>query len=96
MAKQKSIFRKIGESIKAGGTAVADVAQAAITASSDLPEGGGYRPVKNQRWAREIEASDEKNPAAKRSKRKKAKRAAKKSSKKPSKKPSKKSKKKKL
>ncbi|MDI1344716.1 MAG: hypothetical protein PSV22_11530 [Pseudolabrys sp.] len=71
MAKHKSAFRQISDSIKAAGTAVADVAQAAIIASSDLPEGGGYRPVKNQRWAREIEASDERKSVAKRSKTKK-------------------------
>ena len=82
MAKQKSIFRQFRDSIKAGGRAVADVAQVAITASSDLPEDGGYQPVKNQRWAREIEASDEKKLPAKRSKRKKVKRAAKKTGKK--------------
>jgi len=82
MAKLKSIFRQIGDSIKSSGTAVADVAQAAITASSDLPEGGGYRPVKNQRWAQEIEASDEKKSTVKKSKLKKVKRAAKKASKK--------------
>lgn len=86
MAKQKSVFRQISDSIKAGGTAVADVAQAAITASSDLPEGGGYRPVKNQRWAQEIEASDAKKSTGKKSKRKKVKRAAKKTSKKSKKK----------
>ena len=96
MAKQKSVFRKISDSIKAGSTAVADIAQAAITASSDLPEGGGYRPVKNQRWAQEIEASDAKKSAAKKPKRKKVKRAAKKTGNKTSKKTSKKSKKKKL
>ena len=86
MTKQKSAFRQMSDSIKAGGTAVADVAQAAITASSDLPEDGGHQPVKNQRWAREIEASDEKKLTAKRSKRKKVKRAAKKTSKKSKKK----------
>jgi hypothetical protein len=86
MAKQKSVFRQISDSIKAGGTAVADVAQAAITASSDLPEGGGYRPVKNQRWAREIEATDAKKSTAKKSKRKKVKSAAKKTGKKSKKK----------
>jgi len=96
MAKRRSVLRQISDSIKAGGTAVADVAQAAITASSDLPEGGGYRPVKNQRWVREIEASDGKKSTAKRSKKKKVKRAAKKTGKKISKKTSKKSKKKKL
>ena len=86
MAKQKSVFRQISDSIKAGGTTVADVAQAAIIASSDLPEGGGYRPVKNQRWAQEIEASDAKKSTAKKSKRKKVNRAAKKTSKKSKKK----------
>ena len=86
MAKPKTVFRKISDSIKAGGAAVADVAQAAITASSDLPEGGGYRPVKNQRWAQEIEASDAKKSTAKKSKSKKVKRAAKKTSKKSKKK----------
>ena len=86
MAKQKSVFRQISDSIKAGGTAVADIAQAAITASSDLPEGGGYRPVKNQRWAMEIEASGAKKSIAKKSKRKKVKRAAMKASKKSKKK----------
>jgi hypothetical protein len=80
MANEKSAFRQISDSIKAAGTAVADVAQAAIIASSDLPEGGGYRPVKNQRWAREIEASYEKKSIVKRSKKKKVKRAAKKPS----------------
>ena len=86
MAKQKSIFWQFRDSIKAGGTAVADVAQAAITASSDLPEDGGYQPAKKQRWAREVEASDEKKLTAKRSKRKKVKRAAKKTGKKSKKK----------
>ncbi len=86
MAKRKSVFGKIGDSIKAGGAAVADIAQAAITASSDLPEDGGYRPVKNQRWAREIEATGAKKSAAKKSKKKKVKRAAKKTGKKSKKK----------
>ena len=75
----------VGERL-AAGTAVADVAQAAIIASSDLPEGGGCRPVKNQRWAQEIEATDAKKSTVKKSKRKKAKRAAKKTSKKSKKK----------
>src|SRR5665647_1698272 len=70
MAKQKSAFRQMSDSIKAVGTAVADVAQAAIIASSDLPEGGGYRPVKKQRWAQKIEAADAKKSTAKKSKRK--------------------------
>jgi hypothetical protein len=86
MAKQKSIFRKTSDSIKAGGTAVTDVAQAAITASSDLPEGGGYRPVKKQRWAQEIEGSDTKKSTAKKSKLKKVKRMAERTSKKSKKK----------
>ena len=81
MAKQKTVFRKITDSIRAAGTAVADVAQASIIASSDLPEGGGYRPLKNQRWAMEIEAGDEKKSTAKRAKSKKVKRAAKKTTK---------------
>ncbi|MEI9805924.1 MAG: hypothetical protein WDN48_18020 [Pseudolabrys sp.] len=86
MARQKSIFGKIGDSIKVGGAAVADVAQAAITASSDLPDGGGYRQVKNQRWAQEIEATGAKKSTAKKSKKKVVKRAAKKTSKKTKKK----------
>ena len=86
MAKQKSVFRKIRDSINAGGTAIADVAQAAITASSDLPEHGDYRPVEKQRWAQEIEASEAKNSNAKKSKWKKIKKAAKKTSKKSKKK----------
>jgi hypothetical protein len=76
----------MSDSIKAGGTAVADVAQAAIIASSDLPEGGGYRPVKKQRWAQEIEATDAKKLTAKKSKKKTVKRAVKKTSKKSKKK----------
>ncbi len=86
MAKRKSVFLQMSDSIKVGGTVVADVAQAAIIASSDLPEGGGYRPVKNQRWAQEIEASDSKKSTSKKSKSKKVKRAAKKASKKSKKK----------
>ena len=86
MAKQKSAFRQMSDSIKAVGTAVADVAQAAIIASSDLPEGGGYRPVKKQRWAQEIEATDAKKLTAKKSKKKALKRAVKKTSKKSKKK----------
>ena len=86
MAKQKSVFRQISDSIKAGGTTVADVAQAAIIASSDLPEGGGYRPVKKQRWAQEIEATEAKKSTAKKSKKKTVKRAVKKTSKKSKKK----------
>ena len=64
MAKQKSVFRQISDSIRAGAAAVADVAQVAITASWDLPEGGGYQPVKKQRWAQEIEATDAKKSTA--------------------------------
>jgi hypothetical protein len=64
MAKQKSVFRQISDSIKASATTVADIAQVAITASSDLPEGGGYQPVKKQRWAQEIEATDAKKSTA--------------------------------
>ena len=86
MAKHKSAYRKISDSIKAGGTTIADIAQSAIMASADLPEGGGYRPVKNQRWAQEIEASGAKKSIAKKSKRKKVKRAAMKASKKSKKK----------
>jgi hypothetical protein len=86
MANEKSAFRQISDSMKAAGTAVADVAQAAIIASSGLPEGGGYRPVKNQRWVQEIEAGDEKKSIGKRSKKKKVRRAAKKTSKKSKKK----------
>jgi hypothetical protein len=86
MAKQKSVFRKISDSINASGTAIADVAQAAITASSDLPEHGDYRPLKKQRWVQEIEASEAKESTAKKSKLKKAKRVAKKTSKKSKKK----------
>jgi hypothetical protein len=41
MATQKLVVRQFSDSIKAGGTAVADVAQAAIIASSNLPEDGG-------------------------------------------------------
>jgi hypothetical protein len=92
MAKQKSIFRKLNETIKAGATAVADVAQAAIISASDLPEGGGFQPVKKQRWVREIEATPGK-PAKKASTKKKSK---KKSAKRVVKKSNKKSKKKKL
>ncbi len=103
MAK-KSVLRQIGDSIKAAGTAVADVAQAAITASSDLPEDGGFSPVKNQQWAREIETTGakkstaKKKSAAKKSPAEKAtaKKAKKKKVKKTVKKASKKSKKKKL
>jgi hypothetical protein len=57
MAKQKSVLQQVGDSIKAGATAIVDVAQAALTAASDLPNGGGYTPVKDQRWVREIEAN---------------------------------------
>jgi hypothetical protein len=89
MARQKSVLRKISDSIKADGTAIADVAQAAIIASSDLPEGGGYRPVEKQRWAQEIEAIGAKKLTVKKPKRKNVKRAA-------AKKTSKKSKKKKF
>jgi hypothetical protein len=86
MAKQKSIFRQMSDSIKMGATAVADVAQVAITASSDLPERGGYQPVKKQRWAQEIEATDAKKSTAKKSKKKTVRRAVKKTSKKSKKK----------
>lgn len=86
MAKQKSVLRRISDSIKADGTAIADVAQAAIIASSDLPEGGGNRPVEKQRWAQEIEAIGAKKVAVKKLKRKNVKRAAKKTSKKSKKK----------
>ncbi len=64
MAKQISVFRQISDSIRAGAAAIADVAQVAITASWDLPEGGGYQPVKKQRWALEIEATAEKKSTA--------------------------------
>ncbi len=86
MAKQKSVFRQMSDVIKAGAVAVADVAQAAITASSDLPEGGGYQPVKKQRWAREIEATNARKSTAKKSKKKTVRRAVKKTSKKSKKK----------
>ena len=89
MAKQRSIFRKLNESIKAGATAVADVAQAAIISASDLPEGGGFQPVKKQRWVREIEATPRKS-AKKKSKKKSVKRAVKKTGKKSKKKSKKK------
>ncbi len=64
MAMQKSVFRQISDSIKAGAAAVADVARVAITASWDLPAGGGYQPVKKPRWAQEIEATDAKKSTA--------------------------------
>ncbi len=97
MAKQKSVFRKMSDSIKAGATAVADVAQAAITSASDLPEHGGYKPVNKQRWVQEIEATGAKKSSKKKSKKKSAKKVAKKAVKKTvKKKTSKKSKKKKL
>ena len=89
MAKQRSIFRKLNESIKAGATAVADVAQSAIISASDLPEGGGFQPVKKQRWVREIEATPRKS-AKKKSKKKSVKRAVKKTGKKSKKKSKKK------
>ena len=86
MARQKSVFRQMRNSIKAGATAVADVAQAAITSSSDLPEGGGYQPVKKQRWVQEIEATEAKKSTTTKSKKKSVKRAVKKTSKKSKKK----------
>jgi hypothetical protein len=92
MAKQKSVFRRMGDSIKAGASAVADVAQAAITSAGDLPEDGGYKPAGKQRWAQEIEATGAKKAAKKRTKKK----AVKKASKKAVKKTAKKSKNKKL
>jgi hypothetical protein len=81
MAKRKSVFRQMGDSIKAGATALADVAQAALTSSSDLPSDGGYTPVKKQRWAQEIEATGAKKRAKKKSKKKTAKKPAKKAGK---------------
>ncbi len=66
MAKRKSALGRMGASIRAGAAAVADVAQAALTGASDLPEDGGYKPVKTQRWAREVEATGAKRSAVKR------------------------------
>lgn len=83
MAKGKSVFRQMSNSIKAGATAIADVAQAALTSSSDLPNDGGYKPVGKQRWAQEIEATGTKKPAKTKSKKKTVKRAVKKKSKAP-------------
>lgn len=97
MAKQKSMFRRLGDSIKAGASAVADVAQAAITAAGDLPEGGGYKPVGKQRWAQEIEATGAKKARRQSTPKKKAsKRTSKKTVKKTAKKSKKTSRKKKL
>ena len=96
MAKRKSVFRQMGDSIKAGAAAIADVAQAALTSSSDLPNDGGYTPVKKQRWAQEIEATGANKRAKKKSKKKTVKKTAKKTAKKAGKAAQKKSKKKKL
>jgi len=96
MAKQKSIFRKLNESIKSGAAAVADVAQAAIISASDLPEGGGFQPVKKQRWVQEIEANPKKSSKTKSNKKKSKKKSVKRTVKKTSKKSKKKSKKKKF
>jgi hypothetical protein len=97
MAKQKSVFRRMGDSIKAGASAVVDVAQAAITSAGDLPEGGGYKPVGKQRWAQEVEATGAKKARKKsRPKKKAAKKAPKKAVKKTAKKSKNKSRKKKL
>jgi len=86
MAKQKSIFRKLNESIKSGAAAVADVAQAAIISASDLPEGGGFQPVKKQRWVQEIEANPKKSSKTKKSVKRTVKKTSKKSKKKSKKK----------
>ena len=94
MARQKSVFEKMSNSIKAGAAAVVDVAQAALTASSDLPEGGGYKPVKKQRWVQEIEATGAKKSPKKKSKKKSAKEVTKNAVKKAVKKTARKSKKK--
>ena len=86
MARQKSVFRQMRDAIKTGAAAVSDVAQVAITASWDLPEGGGYQPVKKQRWAQEIEAANARESTAKKPKKKTVRRAVKKTSKKSNKK----------
>lgn len=57
MAKKRSALSKLGESIKRGGKAVADVAQAALSSSSDFHTETDIKPVRGQRWAKEIEAT---------------------------------------
>jgi hypothetical protein len=68
MAKKKTVLQRMGDSIKRGGKAAADVAQAALSSSSDFHTETDIKPVRGQRWAKEIEATGPKKrkaPAAK-------------------------------
>ena len=52
---KKSVFEKVGESIKRGEEAAADVARDALNGAADLHTDADYKTPKQQTWAKEVE-----------------------------------------
>jgi hypothetical protein len=57
MTIKKTVFQKI----KDGKEAVADVAQAALDGAPDFHTESDNQPVKDQKWAKEVEATGPKD-----------------------------------
>ena len=55
MSEKKSVFKKMGDSIRRGEQAVADVARDALDGAADLHTDADYKAPKDQTWAKEVE-----------------------------------------
>jgi len=60
---KKAVLEKMGDSIKRGEEAVADVARDALDGAADLHTDADYKPPQNQTWAKEVEGKVTNDPA---------------------------------
>jgi len=57
---KKTVFKQMRDSIKNDAEAVADVAQAALEGAANFHTESDIKPVKGQKWAKEVEATGKK------------------------------------
>jgi hypothetical protein len=55
MTKIASVFKQMRDSIKNDAKAVADVAHDALDGAADFHTDADNKPVKDQKWAKEVE-----------------------------------------